>query len=66
MVALASDAAMAREAVRVLADLEGGYVAVSELNGFEQEDEEEEDEEEEEGNTTDGSWETDDDSDFEP
>ena len=70
LVALASDAAMARDAVRVLADLEGGYVGVSELNGFEQDDEEEEDEEEleEEGNETDGSWQTtdDDDSDFEP
>lgn len=68
LVALASDALMARDAARVMTDLEAGYVSVSELNGLEDEDEEEELEElEEDGNTTDGSWETtDDDSDFEP
>lgn len=70
LVALASDAVMARDAVRVLTDLEAGYVSVSELNGLEEEEEEEDEDEEEEedGNTTDGSWETadDGDSDFEP
>lgn len=64
MVALASDRVMAREASKLLADFEAGYISASDLNGFETEEEEEEEEEEED---TDGSWETtDEDSDFEP